>query len=52
MELDYVKPEISDYGNLKELTEGCAGASGDFPGYGVNTSKEFTTPSGHHCVTT
>lgn len=30
---DYSKPAIADYGDLRELTEGCQGASGDIGGF-------------------
>ena len=38
--LEYTKPEIADYGNLQELTEGCQGSSGDLGNFQGSVSFE------------
>lgn len=46
--ITYGKPEIADYGNLRELTEGCQGVSGDIGGFEGSVSFET---SKIHCNT-
>jgi hypothetical protein len=51
--MEYIKPEIADYGDLKELTAACLGEGADLgthtiPGSGADEAEYF---SGFICHT-
>lgn len=49
LEMEYTKPQISDYGDLAELTAGCNGAPADFQG--LNNSLASANSRGI-CIST